>query len=152
MTTGNVIGIYISPHRGEPTVSVEHVHVIPGKGIEGDRYFQTPGMKDALTRTGRQLTLIEQESIEAMCQDGVQISPGETRRNLITQGIALNDLVGKRFFVGQIELLGIRLCEPCDYLASRTDPRVKQSMAHRGGLRVDILSEGYIHINDFITT
>jgi MOSC domain-containing protein YiiM len=56
--------------------------------------------------------------------------------------------VDKNFSVGAIQLRGIRLCEPCDYLAGRTDPRVKLSMTHRGGLRADILSEGIIHIDD----
>lgn len=152
METVRVIGIYIAPRRGEPTVWVEQAHVIPGMGIVGDRYFQTPGMPNAINRTGREITLIEIEAIEEMCRDGLQISPAQTRRNLITQGVSLNDLVGKLFTIGRIQLLGIRLCEPCDYLASRTDPRLKQSMTHRGGLRADILSEGVIHINDPIIT
>lgn len=152
MAPGRVIGIYIAPRRGEPTVWVEHVHAIPGMGIEGDRYFQTPDMPNAINRTGREITLIEMEAIEEMCRDGLQISPGQTRRNLITQGVSLNALAGKLFTIGRIQLRGIRLCEPCDYLASRTDPRLKQSMTHRGGLRADILSEGFIYINDPIIT
>jgi MOSC domain-containing protein YiiM len=148
MSIGRVIGIYIAPQRGKPTVWVEQAHVIPGHGIEGDRYFQEPGIRHGITRTGRELTLIEMEAIESMCQDGVNISPDKTRRNIITHGVSLNDLVGKKFSVGEIQLLGIRLCEPCDYLASRTDPKIKQSMTHRGGLRADILTEGFIRIND----
>jgi MOSC domain-containing protein YiiM len=131
---------------------MEQVHVLPGHGIQGDRYFQKPGASNAKTRTGREITLIEIEAIESMCQDGVRITPDQTRRNIITRGIALNDLVGKTFMVGEIQLKGIRLCEPCDYLASRTDPKIKQSMVHRGGLRADILSEGAVHIDDPITT
>jgi MOSC domain-containing protein YiiM len=152
MSTGNVIGIYISPLRGHPTISVEQIHVMPGCGIEGDRYFRQPGTEDDHPRTGRQITLIEIEAIEAICHDGIQITPDQTRRNIITQGISLNNLVGKEFSVGEILLRGVRLCEPCDYLASKTDPRLKQSMAHRGGLRADILTAGFIHLHDHITT
>jgi MOSC domain-containing protein YiiM len=151
MSTGNVVGIYISPQRGHPTTSVEHIHVIPGCGIEGDRYFRQPGTADDHPRTGHQITLIEKEAIDAICQDGIQISPDQTRRNIITLGISLNDLVGKEFSVGEILLRGVRLCEPCDYLADQTDPRLKQSMSHRGGLRADILTAGFIHIHDRIT-
>jgi len=151
MSTGKVVGIYIAPHRGEPTIFVEQIHVIPGKGIEGDRYLWSPDKQDANQKTGREITLIEIEAIESMCQDGVNISPDKTRRNIITQGVMLNGLVGKLFTVGKVQLRGIRLCEPCDYLANRTDQKIKQSMLHRGGLRADILSEGFIHINDSIT-
>ncbi len=148
---GKVVGLYISPHRGEPTVWVEQVHMVPGCGIEGDRYFRPPGMPADHSRTGWELTLVEMEAVEDMCRDGIQISPDKTRRNVITSGISLNDLVGKEFLVGTIRLRGIRLCEPCDYLASKTDPRVLKSMTHRGGLRADILSDGFIHLNETIT-
>lgn len=151
MSNGKVVGIYIAPQRGEPTEWVEQVHVICGCGIEGDRYFRQPGELDDQPKTGRQLTLIEVETIEAMCQDGIQITPDKTRRNIISRGISLNSLVGKEFVIGTIRLRGVRLCEPCDYLASKTDPRVVHSMAHRGGLRADILTDGFIHIDDLIT-
>jgi MOSC domain-containing protein YiiM len=55
------------------------------------------------------------------------------------------------FFIGNIQLRGVRLCEPCQYLADRTDPRILKAMAHRGGLRADIITEGNIHIDDTIT-
>jgi MOSC domain-containing protein YiiM len=151
-TPGKVEAIYIAAARGEPTVYVEQVHVVPGKGIEGDRYFGLPGVNGIPTKSGRELTLIEIEAIEAICsQDGITLSPDQTRRNIVTRGISLNDLVGQEFYVGSIRLCGIRLCEPCSYLASRTDPRIISSMAHRGGLRTDILTEGTIHLNDIIT-
>ena len=152
MTTGKVIGIYIAPHQGDPTVWMEKVHVIPGSGIEGDRYFQKLGVKRASSRSGRELTLVENEAIDSMRQEGIQISPDQTRRNIITCCISLNELVGRDFYIGKIHLHGVRLCEPCDYLAGRTDPKIKQSMVHRGGLRANILSEGFIHIDDPIST
>ena len=150
MSTAQVVGIYIAPHHGEPTVWLEQAHLIPGMGIEGDRFF-TPAPSNANSRPDHEITLIEIEAIEAVCnQDGIQISPDQTRRNIVTRGIRLNDLVGKVFSVGEVQLRGLRLCEPCDYLANRTDPRVKQSFSHRGGLRASILTEGYLHPSDTI--
>ena len=72
----------------------------------------------------------------------------ETRRNVVTRGIALNHLVGKRFRVGEVLLQGIRLCEPCDHLESLTRPGVRQALLHRGGLRAQILEGGVIRVGD----
>jgi MOSC domain-containing protein YiiM len=153
MSRGKVEGIYITPNRGEPTLLVEMAHVVPGMGIEGDRYFFRHDTNNVDSKPGHEITLIEMETIEAICQqDGVNITPDQTRRNIVTRGVSLNDLVGQLFTIGTIQLRGVRLCEPCNYLASRTDPRILHSMAHRGGLRAEIISEGTIHINDIITT
>jgi len=152
MTHGKVVGIYIAQKQGEQTVLVEQVHVVPGLGIEGDRYFNKPANPAGKTNTGREITLIELEAIDSLRDDaGIPLTPDQTRRNLITSGIALNDLVGRLFFIGNIQLRGVRLCEPCQYLADRTDPRILKAMAHRGGLRADIITEGNIHIDDTIT-
>jgi MOSC domain-containing protein YiiM len=152
MNPGKVEGIYIAPHRGEPTISVEQAHIVPGKGIEGDRYYTQPGIHDESTKPGQEITLIEMEAIEAICrEEGIHLTPAQTRRNIATRGVPLNDLVGRMFSIGNLQLRGVRLCEPCDYLANRTDPRILNSMAHRGGLRAEIISEGIIHRNDTIT-
>lgn len=153
MTHGQVVSIYIAHNRGEQTISVDLAHAIPGMGIEGDRYFMKHGVHDTNAILGREITLIEIEAIVSMQnEDGIQISPDQTRRNIVTRGITLNDLVGRIFYVGNIQLRGIRLCEPCQSLANRTDPRILNSMAHRGSLRAEILTEGIIHINDSIET
>ena len=155
MNQGKVVEIYIAAARGEPTIFVEQAHVVPGRGIEGDRYFTEARVFDNNSKPvkpGRELTLIEIEAIEAICkEDGIQLTPDQTRRNIITMGVSLNDLVGRVFYIGNIQLRGIRLCEPCNYLAGRTDPRIINSMAHRGGLRAEIISDGVIHISDIIT-
>ena len=152
MTIGKVVGIYIANSRGDPTVNIDEAHVIPGMGIVGDRYFTDHKKNDADSKGGREITLIELETIEAIIvNDDIQLTPSQTRRNIITHGIALNDLVGRRFVIGDIQLKGIRLCEPCNYLASRTDPRILKSLLHRGGLRAEIITEGIIYLNDKIT-
>jgi len=152
MTTGKVVGIYIAQNQGDQTVSVDRIHVVPGMGIEGDRYFIKRTESEKQSKTGREITLIELEAIDSIrLIDGIQITPQETRRNIITKGIPLNDLVGHIFFIGTIKLRGVRLCEPCQYLANKTDPRILHAMVHRGGLRADLLTEGYIQTNDIIT-
>lgn len=153
MTNGSVIEIFIAKTRGEQTFFVDQIHVIPGMGIEGDRYFKDPSNSTDKRDPGFQITLIQKEVIDSLREiDGIEITPRDTRRNIITQGIALNDLVDRVFFIGNIQLRGVRLCEPCTKLAGRTDPRVLNALTHRGGLRADILTEGVIHINDLITT
>jgi MOSC domain-containing protein YiiM len=150
--SGIVKAIYIAAEKGEPTLSVDQVHIVPGLGIEGDRYYQLLSNPDKPPKSGRELTLIELEAIEYMRDiEGVQITPEKTRRNIITSGIALNDLVGCEFQIGNVQLRGVRLCEPCQYLADLTDKRILQAMVHRGGLRVEIITEGIISINDIIT-
>jgi MOSC domain-containing protein YiiM len=152
MTIGKVMGIYIAQNRGDQTVLVDQVHVMPGLGIEGDRYFTQASGPDSRSKTGRELTLIEAEALEFICNnDGIQLTPEQSRRNIVTRGIALNDLVGQFFYIGDVKLRGVRLCEPCQYLANRTDLRILPAMVHRGGLRADILTDGIIHINDNIT-
>jgi MOSC domain-containing protein YiiM len=149
---GRVVAIYIAPTQGEPTEYVEHAHLIPGMGIEGDRYYYLARESGQHTKPGHALTLVEQEAIDAICQqDGIPITPDQTRRNIVTGGISLNALVGRVFTIGAIQLRGVKLCEPCSYLAGRTDPRILSSMANRGGLRADIITEGIIHLNDIIT-
>ena len=152
VSSGMVMAIYIAPSRGEPTIAVDQAHLVPGKGIEGDRYFSPIKMTENNPNPEKELTLIEYESIDAIRQDdGISLTPAQTRRNIITRGISLNDLVGREFSIGDIKVKGIRLCEPCNYLAGRTDPRILSSMAHRGGLRAQIITEGVIHPNDSIT-
>ncbi len=120
MNPGIVEGIYISPIKGAPNIYVEQIHVVPGAGIEGDHYYYEPGKNKKLPEPGFQLTLIELEVIEAICkEDGIPITPDQTRRNVVTRGVSLNNLVGVVFSIGDIQVRGIRLCEPCNKLAKR---------------------------------
>jgi hypothetical protein len=87
MTIGKVVGIYIAECKGDEVVFVNQAHVVPGLGIEGDRYFKKTSDPDGQSKTGREITLIEIETIESMCDDdGIQITPQQSRRNIITVG------------------------------------------------------------------
>lgn len=129
--------------------SVKHVRAIPGKGLEGDRYFSASGTYSDRPEPGREVTLIESEAIEAMARDNdVHIPAGDARRNVVTLGAPLNHLVGQDFSVGEVRLRGIRLCEPCSHLESLTRRGVLGGLVHRGGLRAQILTEGTIQVGD----
>ena len=150
MWQGKVHSIHITPTAGAPTQAVEQVHAVPGMGLQGDRYFGPPDSKRP--GGGREITLIEMEAIQAVVQEaGIPFTPGDSRRNIVTQGVPLNHLVGLEFRVGQVTLHGVRLCEPCQYLANMTDARLLPALVHRGGLRAEILNEGDIQVGDPIT-
>mgnify|MGYP001765818774 CR=1 FL=1 len=152
MPSPTIIAIYITPTHSQPTQSRDTVRVVPGLGPEGDRYFGPPGTPGKRSGSGRDITLIEIEALEALeAERNVHLDPAEARRTLVTRGIALNELVGKEFQVGAVTLRGVRLCEPCEHLAGLTDPRVLPGLLHRGGLRADILTEGTISVGDPIT-
>jgi MOSC domain-containing protein YiiM len=149
MRQGILDAIFITAKNGGAMRSVEQVRAVPGRGLEGDRYFLAPGVTPKDNKTDRQITLIEVEAVEALQQEqGITITPADIRRNLVLRGARLNELVGKKFKVGEVTLRGIRLCEPCQYLANRTQPEVLPGLLHRGGLRAEILSERMIRVGD----
>ncbi len=151
MFTGSVHAIHIAPVASEPTVSVEEARAVPAKGLEGDRYFKGDGKFSDRPDPGREVTLIEIETIEALERDyKFKLDPGDARRNVVTRGVPLNHLVGREFKVGEVSLRGIRLCEPCNHLAGLTHEKVKPGLVHRGGLRAQILTEGIIRRGDAV--
>ncbi|MEO8456397.1 MAG: MOSC domain-containing protein [Chloroflexota bacterium] len=151
---GRVISIHISPAAEQPMLAVSEVRAVPGRGLEGDRYYEHTGTYSETPGTGRDVTLVATEAIEQIARDnGVNLGPGETRRNILTAGVDLNALVDVEFRVGQIALLGMRLCEPCDYLERIVGQAgTTKALVHRGGLRCDIIRGGTIHVGDEIVT
>src|SRR5881409_22981 len=148
---GEVVSIHIAPKAEDPMKSLKAVQAIPGKGLEGDRYFRASGTYSDHPGPGREVTLIESEAIEAMARNNqITIAPGATRRNVTTRGDPLNHHVGQEFEVGRVRLLGIKLCEPCSHLESLTQKGIIAGLVHRGGLRAKILKEGDIQVGDAI--
>jgi MOSC domain-containing protein YiiM len=141
MQKGTVEAIFISPQAEAIPAAVEAVSAIPGKGLEGDRYYDAGGtFSDNPNSAGRDITLIEAEAVAGLRSDtGIVLAPAETRRNVLTRGLALNDLVGRRFTVGEAECIGRRLCDPCSHLQKLTRPGVLKGLVGRGGLRADIV-------------
>ena len=148
MSTGTIEFIYIAPKATEPTHSVNEVLAVPGVGLEGDRYAMRQGTFFK-PEPDFELTLIEAEAIEALKRDyNVELAPSESRRNLVTRGVALNHLVGRDFQIGGVKAHGIRLCEPCSHLQRLTGKQVIKGLLHRGGLRAQILTQGSIRVGD----
>ena len=113
---------------------------VTADGVVGDRYHDS-----------RDLTLIEAEALEGLsADDGVELSHEESRRQVLTRGIRLNELVEKRFRVGDVECVGQEWCEPCNHLQSLTKPGVLRGLVHRGGLRADIVHPGRIAVGDSV--
>jgi MOSC domain-containing protein YiiM len=122
---------------------------VAGRGLEGDRYFAGDGTYFEEHKHGQDITLIEAEAIEGLArEDGIELAPGEARRNVVTRGIGLNELVGRRFTVGEVECVGQRLCDPCRHLQRLTKPGVLKGLANRGGLRADVVTGGRIAVGD----
>lgn len=150
MSTGTIESIYIAAAATAATVSVKEVLAIPGAGLEGDRYASGKGTFSK-PEPDYELTLIEAEAVEALKRDyGVELAPGESRRNLVTRGVALNHLVGRDFQIGEVKAHGIRLCEPCDHLQRVVGRELIKGLRHRGGLRAQILTRGTIRIGDSV--
>ena len=142
MSEGRVEAIFISAARGDLPHGVESVRAIAGKGLEGNRYFDTG-------RPEQELTLIEAEALEALlAEHEMDVDAAATGRNVLTRGVQLNDLVGKRFRVGELECRGIELCEPCTTMEARTQPGVIKALVHRAGLNAEILVGGELRPGD----
>jgi len=154
MFEGSVVAIFIAPAEGASMEPRDEVRAIAGKGLEGDRYAVDAGKYSGfrIEDSQRAITLIEREAIDGAVQEyGVELEPIETRRNIVTEGVALNHLVGHEFTVGGVRLRGFDLSEPCTYLEEQTRTGVRKALIHRGGLRAEILSDGPIRVGDAIT-
>jgi MOSC domain-containing protein YiiM len=147
---GVVAALMIGLERKEPMISVPEVRAIAGAGLEGDRYCRERGTFSKKLPSN-QITLIEAEALEAAERDyGIELTAEESRRNVLTCGVALNHLVGREFQIGEIRLRGLKLCEPCTHLQQLTAKAVLKALRHRGGLRAEILGGGVIKVGEKI--
>jgi len=143
---GKVKEIGISDSKGNQIKKIYEVEAIMGKGLVNDRNFRENNQKDC------QITLIEIENINFYNKKANTNIPAiDFRRNIITENVQLNDLVGKEFFVGEVKLKGHDLCRPCKYLGEKLKQKnfVKELIV-KAGLRCEILSTGKIFVGDII--
>ncbi len=144
-----VEGIFTTSAASEPMIAHTQIEAIAGKGLAGDRYtLETGFYSDG--QDGRQLTLIEAEDLEQLNASGVELSQQESRRNIVTRGVALPPLIGQQFSVGDVLCEGIRMCPPCNHLEDLTRPGPLRGLARSGGIRAHILRGGTIQIGDEI--
>jgi hypothetical protein len=143
--TGVVEAIYVFAEREGEGAAVPSARALAGVGLDGDRYARGEGTFSRPGATGLALTLVEAEALER-----VDLAFAGARRNVVTRGVRLNALVGRRFRVGDVECFGQRLCEPCAHLQRLTRPGILRALVHQGGLRADILSDGAIAAGDAV--
>jgi len=131
---------------------LNEVRAVPGKGLEGDRYFSGSGtFSPKPQKPDFEITFVEGEKIAAFAREsGLPFNSLLARRNIVTEGVPLNDLVGEEFRVGEVRMRGVRLCEPCNHLAKASFPEILKGLIHKAGLRAQIISEGMIHVGDLI--
>ncbi len=145
---GQLIAIQIARAPEAAMASLIEVEAFPGRGLRGDRYFEGRGsFSPSPMRPDFEVTLIELENIEAFAlASGRPFNAAQSRRNLVTAGIRLNDLVNREFTIGSVRFRGCRLCEPCTHLARISVPEVLPGLVRLGGLRAQILSAGILKL------
>lgn len=144
MDGGRVEAIFVGGERAL-LAPVESARALAGRGLEGNRYFYDDAPP------GRALTLIAAEALEDLhAETGIELDALDSGRNVLTRGVDVNALVGKRFRIGAVECRGVELCEPCRHLESVTQPGVLRGLVHRGGLNADILTDGDIAVGDAV--
>ncbi|HEX7795512.1 MAG TPA: MOSC domain-containing protein, partial [Vicinamibacterales bacterium] len=123
---------------------------VSGRGLAGDRYFEGTGtFSPTAKKPSQEVTLVEAEEIEDFnAQFGTKMKPEDLRRNFVTRGVRLNDLVGQRFTIGSVTFEGIRLCEPCSHLAAIAGDEVLTGLVHQAGLRAAIVESGTVRVGD----
>ena len=148
-----LVSIYLAPEAGAPPVPVAEATARAGRGLEGDRYATASGSFSRWPGKGRALTLIDAAAIrDAEAAFDVSLSEGEHRRNLVVEGVPLQDLRGVRFRIGGVEVEGSRLCAPCKYLVRVTgQDEVFDALVGRGGLRAEIVTDGVLRLGDEVT-
>jgi hypothetical protein len=130
---GRVEAIFVAPEAGAPMRQLDEAPAIAGRDLDGDRYALGRGTFSVTAGRGNELTLIAGEVLDALAlPDGRPLSGAEARRNVVTRGLDLNALVGRRFRIGEIELIGRRRCEPCAHLQRLTRPGVLRALVGRG--------------------
>jgi MOSC domain-containing protein YiiM len=152
---GQVVAIAVADAATGPMRLVKQADALAGRGLSGDRYAATAGTFSPAggSGSGYDLTLIEAEALdELVLPASGQLGYAEARRNVVTRGIDLNALVGRRFRIGETECGGERLCEPCAHLERLTAKGVLRGLIHRGGLRADVLTDGRIETGAVIET
>lgn len=152
MFEGKVDSIFIATAAAVPMTPLDEVTAVAGRGLEGDRYFNKEGTWSKNDGPKRQVTLIELEAIEGAARDHeVELDKTETRRNIVTVGVPLNHLVGERFTVGDVELRGVSLCEPCKHIEKLSAKGIRKPLVHRGGLNAEVLRDGVIRAGDRVS-
>ncbi len=148
---GVVLHLHRTAAASLPMAAEPKLSLIADRGIEGDRYLLGAGFYSKKPEVGRQVTLFEMETLEALARDeGLRFGPHEHRRNVTVRGVPLNHLVGQRFLIGTVLVEAARLSVPCHHLEEVSGKRVFKALLHRSGLNCRILRGGFIAVGDMV--
>ena len=148
---GTVEALHRTPRSFLPMRTFPSLALIAGSGVAGDRYATEAGFYSDRPEEGRQLTLFESETLDALKRDhGISLSPEDHRRNITTRGVPLNHLVGRRFRIGAVVLEGTRLSTPCRHIEQITGLEIFNQLLNRSGLHAKIIIGGEIHTGDTV--
>lgn len=143
---GKVVAIYVAPQEGAPVEPRRAVRAVPGRGLEGDRYFTRSERKEA-----QDITIVATEDLAAAAAEhGLELGPGDHRRNVVVQGVDLRAALGGRLRLGEVEVEVVRLNQPCRYLQGLAGKPVLEALVDRAGIRGNILNEGTIAVGDTV--
>ena len=147
---GSIKEIFITPASAQAMVAVPRVRAFADRGLEGDRFYRESWK--AVKRSDKAVSLIEDEVLELAGKEiGVDAIGILTRRNIVTRGVPLIELLGREFTIGNVRMRGIRLFEPCGHLVAVTKiPAIFRALEHRSGLKAAVLSDGEIQIGDAV--
>jgi MOSC domain-containing protein YiiM len=145
---GKVVSLYIAPQPAKPMVSVPEARAFADRGLEGDRFFRESWK--AAKRPDKAVSLIEEETLQAAAAElGTEVFSDKSRRNIVTRGVPLVELLDREFIIGGVVLRGIRLFEPCGHLEKISKVAgIFRALEHRSGLKAAILSDGLIRVGD----
>ena len=151
---GSVVSLFIADQMSSPMKKVDQLNALASRGIEGDRYFLGTGTYSKKPEPGRQVTLIKNEVLRSLKDEfDITVKPEESRRNVLTEGVEINDLIGTDFFVGSVQLRAHRITQPCLYLEKLLgQPGLYKTLWDNGGISCEILSDGIIKPGDIIST
>jgi len=152
MWQGTTISIHLAESAGAMMRPVDAVRAVAGRGLEGDRYYAATGFYSDRPAPLREVSLIEEETLEALARDhNLRLESGVTRRNIVTRGVPLNHLVNRNFQVGEAIFRGVKLCEPCGHVVDVTGIRgLLPNLIHRGGLHAAIVRDGLVQVGDTV--
>jgi hypothetical protein len=147
---GTVKEIFITPASAQAMVAVPSVRAFADRGLQGDRFYRESW--DAVKRSDKAVSLIEDEVLALAAKEiGVDAIGILTRRNIVTRGVPLIELLGREFTVGNVRMRGIRLFEPCGHLVAVTKiPAIFKALEHRSGLKAAVLADGEIQVGDAV--
>jgi MOSC domain-containing protein YiiM len=151
--SGLVRFLHLAPRAFLPMRSADELTLVPGKGIVGDRYMigSEEGFYSHKPEEGRQVTLFELETLMALKRDAnIELGPHEHRRNVTTEGVPLNHLVGKRFWLGETLLEATRLSIPCRHIEEITGKAIFDPLINRSGLNCKIIQGGVVKVGDAV--